>query len=325
MRYYRFICSIPLLLSATACMQNGPDGCNNVPVVNETYIHKYGVAVPSGFWSESGRDGAVISERADGVVVSQSYSQGILDGESNYTFPHNSQIEKREFYQQGCLVKTIRYYFDGTPKEQVLYDQSLKTILTTSWYSNGTPRSAEQHVEGQHFNGEYYNPQNQCDAEVENYAGTRLVRDDYGQLISSDTIQNGQMVSSTTFHSNQTPKEKIPYQNGSVHGCKVAFHPGGEPDTSQEWVNGKQEGMTVVYQHGERYAEVPYKNGNKHGVEQRYRDGTEVVQEISWQNGLQHGPAVTYVGGTKSVVWYYQGQLVSETDYNFLTNKPVAR
>jgi len=57
-------------------------------VIDETYMHKYGMAVPSDFWTASGEDGSVISTLADGVVVSRNYSSGMFHGDTTYTYPH---------------------------------------------------------------------------------------------------------------------------------------------------------------------------------------------------------------------------------------------
>ena len=59
---------------------------------------------------------------ADGVVVSKSYTGGTLDGETTYTYPHSSQIQKSESYQMGILVKETEFFFDGTPKSEITYN-----------------------------------------------------------------------------------------------------------------------------------------------------------------------------------------------------------
>jgi len=311
-----------LLLASTACMRQGPQ---NVDVVDQTYIHRYGVAVPSDFWASSGEHGAVVSTMADGVVVSRNYAAGVLDGETSYSYPHSSQVQKKEFYQQGILTKEGEFFFDGTPQSETSYDlpQNIKTIST--WYLGGTPKSVENYQGDRLLKGDYYSTSNQNDGRVENFQGTRLVRDDYGQLLTTETIQDGQLTTRTNYHPNGSPNEIIPFQDGKVEGTKRTFYPAGEPNTIEQWADGMQHGPTSVYQHGEKYAEVMYVNGNKNGIERRYRDGQDVVQEISWDNGKLHGPTTTYVGGTSKTDWFYQGNPISKTDYEFMMNKPVTR
>lgn len=307
-------------LTTTACSRNVNDN-----IVGETYVHKYGVAVPSDYWSNSGQDGSVISALADGVVVTRSYAGGLQDGETTYTFPHRDQIQKREYYRQGTLVKECEYFVDGTPQSEVSYDSPMGMKTVTIWYHNGSPKSVEQYSGDLLFSGEYYTTNNMKDSTVENYSGIRLERDDYGLIVASDTIENGRQTLRTTYHPNNSPKELITYSNGVVAGSKRTFHPGGEPNTIEQWNGGNQHGTTVVFQHGEKFAEVPYENGRKNGVECRYRDGQILAQEISWQDGQLHGPTKTYVGDAVKTDWYYKGNLTTEVNYNFMVNPPAVR
>lgn len=315
MRNYIFPGLTALSLIATSCVQH-----RYSDVVDETYLHKYGVEVPADYWTESGQHGAVISTRNDGVVVTKSYTAGILDGETTYTYPHSDKIQKKEMYDQAKLVKELDYFHDGTPQHEIVYTLPTQMREVTFWYTTGAPKSHEWYDGDSLLSGEYYNSTNQRDSFVDNYEGTRVNRDDYGQLISQDTIQRGQLVLSTTFHSNGSPKEMIPYQNGVVEGYKRTFHPGGEPNTLEQWSRGLQNGITIVYQNGEKYAEVPYVNGNKSGVERQYKDGTIVVKEISWDKDNMHGPSKTYVGNTISKVdWYFRGKPTTKVDFESLT------
>lgn len=307
---------LPIILAATACTRTS---CNDECVVDQTYVHKYGVTVPSDFWTTSGEHGSVISTMSDGAVITRTYAAGLLDGDTTYSFPHSSQIKKKETYSQGTLIKETEYYFDGTPQRETAYDSPMGMRTESCWYISGTPKNIEQYSGDMIHSGQYYTIHNQLDASVNNYEGTRLLRDDYGQLVATDVIKGGQLTMRTNYHPNGSPKEQISYQNGQVHGTKQTYHPAGEPNTVEEWSNGQQHGQTTLYQHGEKYAEIPYYNGLKHGVEQRYRDGQDVVQEISWDKGQLHGPSTTYVGESSKSDWYYQGSPTSKADFEFMS------
>lgn len=318
-----------LYLASLAALSLAATGCNrnvvNDNIVDQTYLHKYGVAVPSDYWNASGQDGAVVSSMADGVVVTRSYAGGLQDGETTYTFPHREQIQKREFYRMGTLVKEVVYFLDGTPQSEIVYDSPVGIKKISIWYCGGSPKSFEQYSGNLLFSGKYYTPSNMNDACVDNYSGIRIVRDDFGLIVATDTIEGGTLMLRTTYHPNNAPKELITYKNGLADGIKKSFHPSGEPDAFEEWRGGRQHGTTVVYQNGEKYAEVPYVNGQKHGTEQRYRDGQTLVQEISWDNGQMHGPVNTYIGDWTKTDWYYRDNLTTEVNYNFMVDRPIAR
>lgn len=314
---------VALAVVAVGCSQKCCE--EEVPVVNATYVHRYGVAVPGDFWASSGQHGQVVTTLADGVVIAKTFNSGVLDGDTTYTFPHSSQIEKRETYSNGVVVNEIIYYFDGTPKQETVFESFPGLNSVSSWYLNGTPRSIEQKRGDLIVQASYFTINNQRDAMVDNSEGTRLIRDDYGQLLSTDVINGGQMVLRTTYFPNGSPRESIAYQNGVLHGEKKTFHPAGEPNSVETWENGQQSGMTTLYQHGERYTEVPYYNGQKHGVERRYRDGSIVVQEVSWNEGRLHGPSTTHVGDSVKTDYYYTGSPISENDFNLMKNRPIVK
>ncbi len=323
MKSMKIISLYALAVLAVSC---GQQCCEEeVPVVNATYVHRYGVAVPSDFWASSGQDGQVVTTLADGVVVTKSYNAGVLEGDTTYSYPHSSQIEKRETYQNGTVAKEVLYFLDGTPKQETIFETAPGINAVSNWYLNGTPKSIEQKSGELILQGDYFTINNQRDATVDNSEGTRLIRDDYGQLLSTDAISGGQLALRTTYFPNGSPRESISYQNGAFHGEKKTFYPAGEPHSVEMWADGKQNGMTTLYQNGEKYTEVPYLNGQKHGVERRYRDGNEIVQEVSWHEGRLHGPSTTYVGDTVKTDWYYTGSPISENDFNLTKNRAVVK
>jgi antitoxin component YwqK of YwqJK toxin-antitoxin module len=325
MGYINFAALIALSLTLSACSRYSSDPMSG-EALDERYVHKYGVDVPPDFWQSSGEDGSVISTMPDGTVITRSYRSGLLDGETTYSFPHSSQIQKKEVYSRGIIVRVVELHVEGTPKNEIVFNSPQNGMQTISnWYISGTPKSVERFNEGLLFSAEYFNLANHKDASVENLSGTRLVRDDYGLLISTDTIEGGMLLARNTYHPNNSPKEVIPYLNNSIHGNKLTFHPAGEPNAIEQWSKGRQEGVSIVFFHGEKYSEMPYANGVRQGIERRYRDGNRLVQEVSWNNDQLNGPSVTYIGDTSKTEWYYQGAPITEADYNFIMNRPIVR
>lgn len=297
----------------TGCARN-----QGVPieVVDETYIHHYGVEVPKQDWASRGQNGKVVATLTNGVTVTKTYAGGVLNGETTYTFPHVSALDKSETYANNILIKEVNYYSSGSPRQEIDYPKEGGKRLIT-WYESGAPKSIENYnIEGVMTSGEYHDIKHQMDSWVDSGEGMRVVRDAYGQLISRDTIQNGIMASRTTYHPNGAPHEITPYSKGVVDGVRKSFLPAGEPNTIEEWMDGKQQGITVLFRNGEKYAEVPYSNGNKDGIERHYRDGTVVVEEIYWRDGKLHGPSTIFVGDTNRTQWYYFGEPVTKGNFD---------
>lgn len=318
LKYSKTLLVTTTLFTLSACtLFNRYDG----PIIDETYIHRYGMPVPQEHWTSSGEDGQVVSTLKNGVIVSKTYASGVLEGDTTYTFPHDKTIEKIETYEHGNHVRDIIHYRSGAPYQQVLYLPEGRMV--TTWYETGSPQCQEQYIGNFLSQGQYFNPSHQLESSVNDGQGERIVRDHYGQVISHDEFRNGMLYQRKIYHPLGTPKEIIPYQNGVVEGIRTTFLPAGEPNTVEEWRGGVQHGITIVYQNGEKYAEIPYQNGIKHGIERHYRNGTEVVEELTWVNNQMHGPAYTYIGNTTKTDWYYQGRPVTKSNFIFLTTPPV--
>jgi antitoxin component YwqK of YwqJK toxin-antitoxin module len=294
-----------------ACYYSSPD------VVDEVYMHRYGVPVTQQDWGAHGNHGQIVSTLNNGVVVSKSYNSGILDGQTTYTYPHSSCVEKVETYANGVIQRENYYYTSGASKQEVIYNSPTNRD-STCWYESGMAKSRENYQGNLLSSGTYYGEGNQVEAQVENYNGTRIKRDDYGQLQSQDNIENGQQVQKTTFHANGTPKDVVPYVNGQVEGQVRSFHPAGEPKTVEEWQGGMQHGVKTEYVNGEKVAEYAYEGGQKNGLERRFRDGNTVVQEITWVNGMKQGPSRTYVNNAVRTEWFYQDRPISKSNYDMI-------
>lgn len=310
-------------MAFTSCQQTQRYYSSSCPdvVVEETYVHRYGVEVSPQEWNAGGNHGKIVTTLSNGVVVTKNYDSGILSGDTTYTFPHSSAIEKVESYINGILQKESYYYISGAPKQEIFYNTP-KNRTIISWYESKAPKSKEQYHGNLLYKADYHKSDNLIESEVENYKGTRTRRDDYGQLVSTDTIDKGLMTLRTSFHPNGAPKEVIPYANDVVHGQVRTYFPAGEPHTVEEWKNGKQSGLTIEYLNGEKIADCFYFNGLKQGIEHRYRDGNTIVQETSWVNGQKQGPCMTYAGNAaKKIEWYWQDQPVSKANYDMMTGQ----
>lgn len=290
-------------------------------VVCETYVHRYGVELDSNDWSSRGQDGQVVSTMKDGCVVARNYEGGVLHGETTYSYPHRSTIQKKEVYTKGALTEESWNYSNGIPSKQVTHNSPTSQSHVV-WYDNGVPQSKEQYENNTLSQGEYYTPLNAQESSVNNGNGMRTRRDAYGALQSVDEIQNGQMTVRNTFHSNGNPEAITPYENDVVHGERKTFLPGGEPNTVETWNKGIQHGPTTVFENGERYANVPYVNGVKHGVENRFKeDGITPAEDINWVKGARHGPSYGYIGNTIKTDWYFEDKQVNKATYDALSNQ----
>jgi len=282
--------------------------------VDQQFVHKYGVPVDSGQWMESEKNGKVISTLRDGVVVTQSFAHGRLNGESTYTYPNSEQVEKKEVFCDDVLVSEVRYSCAGDPLFSLEYSAP-NVWRETHWYETGHARSIESFERGLLITGEYYTLNNQKDSCIYNGMGERMSRDSWGNFISLDTFHGGELASKTTRHPNGSTFEIIPFAGGQVHGERKSFYPGGDPMAIETWINGQKNGITRIFQNGEKYAEVPFLAGKKNGIERRFRDGSVLTQEITWFDDKMHGPTFTYVGDSVQTDWFYKGRLTTRTNF----------
>ncbi len=299
---------------ALASLSLALGGCRNgnEDIVQSTYIHKYGVPVAKSDWDAGGKTGKIISLKTDGVTVAKGYVDGVLNGETTYSFSNSSTVQFVEVYEKGELTAKRENYASGVPMCEQLFREDV-LVKQTRWYEAGTPTAIETYQGVFLANGEYRTLDNEVEARVQNGEGTRICRSGEGGLISKDTFHAGDMVERITYFQNSDPSTLASYQMGKIHGTRLTYLPGGLPCTLEQWVHGEQQGTTVVYQNGEKYAEVPYIAGKKHGVEVRFRDGEQRVEEITWVEGEQHGKRTLYAEGGAKTQWYHHGELVSRT------------
>jgi len=298
----------------TPCQVPRNDYCKQ-DVVEERFIHKYGVAVPEEDWDQRGKHGQVLSTLKSGVVVKKNYESGILEGETTYTFPHSDAVEKIETYARGQLVKEVDQYHSGQPKQRIEYLPSSSCTIT-NWYENGSIKSVEEYSSLLLAEGEYYTSNTQVESRVQQGSGHRVNRDDYGQLLSLDVFKEGSLTQKETYHPNGTPKEIVSFNRGQLHGQRKTFTPSGEPIVVESWQDGAQHGLVTLFENGEKIAEVPYAHGLREGIERRFREGNEVMEEIEWSGDLKHGASQNFVGANTTTDWYFQGKKVSKLNFD---------
>ena len=313
--------TLPLIVLACVSLAGCRSYQGRNDIVKETYLHKYGVPVTKSDWEAQGQDGQTVALRKDGVTVTTTYSKGEVHGPTTYTYPNSSTVRICEMYAHGQLVSKKENYPSGVPMKEESFEENALVNLTR-WYEDGTPQAHELYQNTFLFSGEFRTPLNIVESRILDGHGTRICRSNEGDLVSKDTVQNGQMTERVTFFPNGDPSTITPYVNGAIHGTRLTFMKGGLPNTVEQWMHGVQEGTTLVYQNGEKIADVTYLRGKKNGTELRYRDGTLLMEEVTWKDDVQHGPRKLYVDGEAKTEWYHEGELVSRPTYERM-NLPV--
>jgi len=299
------------LALVTSCQKRANE---RLVVVQERYVHQYGMEIGADEWESRGQSGQVIATLDNGVVVTKEYSAGTLNGETSYTFPHSSLIEHVDTFQEGALVKTIYNDSTGNPKEEVRFSEGNQKIVT-NFYESLAPRSREMYRNDCLSRGVYYTRDNKIEATIEGGRGTKILRNENGELVGEAVIDAGKLVKETHFYPNGNPREVISYKNNQVDGTKRTYLINGEPNTIEEWRDGQLQGVTVVFKNGDKYAEIPYVMGKREGVEVRYKDGKTVAEEITWERDKIHGAYHSYFGSSVKTEWYLQGNKVSKASF----------
>lgn len=317
----RFIICIPFVAGLLTSCQSY-DTCYQPEeiIVDQSYVHRYGVEIPAEDWKSRGEDGKVVTVLKNGVIQSKNFIGGKLEGETTYTYPHSDIIERRELYINDNLAKTTFYYRAGAPKQELALNKEDGTSNAISWYENGTPQTQEILRGELLISGEYHSPSFLVESKVIDGTGSKTRRDQYGELVAVDTVQNGEIVLTTTYYPNGSPKEMTPFVHGIVQGQLKTFLPGGEPKAIEEWVMGQKTGITTLFENGEKFAEVPYTNGFKNGIEKRFRNQNRLAEEITWINDTQHGPHSTYIADITKTDWFFQGKPVTKTAYERMSS-----
>lgn len=289
-------------------------------VVFQKFVHKYGFDLSEKEWEEGPQEGQVISMLKNGVKVASSYEDGKLHGEVTHTFPHSDVIEKRLVYGQGTLLKETVYDLTGMPMREEVYEFDDRTI-TTFWNEEGIPLSIEEYEGEKLINGTYYTPDHELEGRVEGGFGLRVKRDRSGLLLLSDQIENGWIVSRTTYHPTGQPQTISHYKDYQLHGEQLKYTSTGKPLMQLHWNRGVLDGWKVVFRNGSKIAEIPYINGKKEGIEYHYDDLGNLTAEIQWKKDKKHGCSKYYTDEATENEWFFKGQSVTAKRFQALENR----
>jgi antitoxin component YwqK of YwqJK toxin-antitoxin module len=314
---------LAIALCGLSCMATSCTETRYETALKETFLHKYGVPVTKEEWARQGEEGQIVRILRTGVTVTNSYENGELHGESSYTFPNSSVVERIETYEHGVLKSRRFHYTNGLAKSEEHFDKDLVTERRT-WFEEGTPQAIEHFEEGRIAKAEYRSKDNEILSKIENGCGERLHRHQNGELAYKENYQGGLLVERVDYYHTGDPSSITPFENNHIHGTRLTFHLGGLPHTAEQWRYGVQEGPTLVYENGEKIAEVPYVNGRREGIEKRFREDGEIAEEVYWKADVQHGPRKLFVDQETKTEWYHKGDLVSRPTYERL-NPPSQR
>ncbi|MEG0037313.1 MAG: hypothetical protein RR733_04150, partial [Victivallaceae bacterium] len=100
--------------------------------IKEVYRHSYGIIISRDEWIRRGKDGSITKLLKDGTTVSESYFQGLLNGEVIVSYPHSATIALREQYEHGVLLSRRHFFINGLPKQEEIFNSD-GSIIISSW------------------------------------------------------------------------------------------------------------------------------------------------------------------------------------------------
>ncbi len=87
-----------------------------------------------------GQDGKIVQLTSERCHHHKSLVNGVLEGETTYTFPNSSTIQMTEIYDAGVLIARRDNYLSGVAmKEETFAGDELIKLCT--WYEAGTPQA----------------------------------------------------------------------------------------------------------------------------------------------------------------------------------------
>lgn len=305
MKLLKIFFGVSTLLTLVACHND-----NKSNVVAQKFTHKYGFDLTEEEWNTRTKEGTKIQTLDDGVTITESYNNGILHGNTTFSFPNSQIIQKIQQFENGILIKEAINDLQGCPYKEEQYEPNNKKIVTF-WDALGVPISVEEYQNNFLVTGKYYKPDNSLEATIDNSTGTRIKRDRNGELLYKDQIENGLLVFRTNFHSNGKIKSKMGFYNYLLHGSQTNYTHTGDVLMTMNWNMGNLDGMHTTYKNGVIIAEIPYLNGLKHGIERHYNTDKELISEIHWEKDKKHGSERIYDDVNTQVKWFFKGKEVS--------------
>jgi len=296
---------LAILLTFLSCQND--DRSN---VVSQQYVHKYGFDMSKNEWQSRSKEGSVISVLDSGITVTNTYNNGVLHGESSYTFPNSSIIDKIYTYDNGTLIKETLHDKDGIPYKEATNEPDNKKVITL-WDRTGVPISIEEYENNKLINAKYFKPNNELEASIENQSGIRMKRDREGELLYKDIVKNGKLKHRSTYHPNGQIKAKVGYKNYNLHGEQFNYSDKGDVILTMTWNKGQLNGMKTTYKNNNKMSEIPFSNGLKHGIERHFAQDGRLEAEIHWDNDKKHGSERIYHKYDTHINWFYKGKAVS--------------
>jgi antitoxin component YwqK of YwqJK toxin-antitoxin module len=310
-----FLPVLAALLAASCQTSDSPEG-----IISQKFVHKYGFNVTEEEWEQRAQEGQVISLLKNGVKVTRSYEAGLLHGDTTYTFPSSDVVEKRATYESGSLLKECVYDISGMPIREETYGLDHRTTITL-WDEKGVPLSVEEFDGELLVNGKYFTSEHQCEGEVLDGIGDRIRRDRTGLLLSHDRMEDGIMISRTTYHSNGQVHTISHYDVHQLHGEQLKYSSFGKPLMILNWDHGILSGLKTVFRGGYKVAEIPYLDGKKHGTEIHYDDLGNLTAEIDWRHDKKHGKRTLHSEEGNETAWFHKDQLVSAEKFVLLEQR----
>lgn len=288
-------------------------------VVAKTFYHKYGFEVAESEWQMRHKNGKVVTELESGITLTETFENGVLNGETTKTFPHSTTIQKKLVYDDGAILKEILYDKEGNPIWQKDFEFEGQ-IIKTSWNTAGTPLSVEEFKDDKLMEAKYFTSEHEEEASVNNGFGKKIKRNRSGLLLYQEVIEDGIMTKRITYHPNGKIHSESSYKDLQLHGPQKTYSPKDELLSLTHWNEGILDGEKIFFHKGKKSQVISYLNGKKHGLEIHYNKG-EPKAEIQWKHGVRHGSAKFFKDNHTSIKWYFEDQEVTRNQYENLNQK----
>lgn len=198
------------------------------------------------------------------------FTDGLIDGESNFFYPSGELSEKRS-YDQGKIIDTVyTYYRNGQISEKIALKDEKRNGLNIGFYENGAVKFKlyykDNLAEGKFEN---FYPTGQLQTEMSFVAdkinGKRKAYFPDGQIESEYTYDaKGSQGPFIIYFPNGQIKEKGEMKDGNYLGEVLAYYSNGLPFSKGKYDESGKENGTIEFfdAKGKKYQEFTYKKGN---------------------------------------------------------------